>query len=196
MAKLGGLDTPMVSRNEMTLEVDPLWIQEPLTAEQARAANERRARIVAQLMQSAAPEDHQRALAFQGSEEIKPTEGQPYTLRVAVVRAVLSNNYNYAEKDPKTGAPKPESQEVYGQQLNIGIAFTRVKTGGKVMLTPKDIELIRRKAYELPLPPLISALLNEALDFAEGEEVRDKRRVTWEDPVVEEGLTPTEEPAG
>jgi hypothetical protein len=183
--RVAGIDDAMVLPNLPGLKEAILWFEEPRTEAQIASLNRAIDAIAGRMAKSGADTDIEGFINLlkKSVEEERP--GEPWTLRKAVVRAMYSTQYPEREKDPKTGQSKPEEPDVIAQMQNIGLAFCRAPHNRAVNLKDGQVGLIRRKARELGsgpggMHPAVMALLEEALDFAEGGDAREKKRVSWE----------------
>jgi hypothetical protein len=207
--KVKGLDQEFRLPGWTLSEKDKVvWFRSPITAEEAERANAQRKAVVERLLKSGRAEHQDQATQIMSMEDVKADAGEAWTLRKAAIQALCSTEYPNEEPEKGKEKTKGESAETTARMGYLGIAFSRAprRSGAYVSMDETDVALIRRKARELgpkQMLPVVMALLNEALDAAEGPDVRERRSVEYgEDPVDEalaltvDGATTTKEPAG
>lgn len=177
--RLRGIDEPMRARTEWS-EDGTLWFKAPVTRAESEPALRQLEALVGRLVKSAEQNINGAALLNLAALSIPEEKaGEPWTLRKAIVRAMFSIKYPAQEPDKKEGRVVPETPEAIGAMRRIGDACicAPMKPGVALKLLDGDIGLIRRKARELGatepgigLHPAVLALLEKALDAAEGKE--------------------------
>lgn len=174
--KIKNIDEEYRLKNHATDEVESVWYTYPMTQEEV---DEHHLRIE-QLTEALKTNDSSlllQSIQVAMGQDAKVTEGRPWTTRLGVIKVMYSPIFELAKKDSKTGVPIPESSDVTAQMQSIGLAFTRAPKHGYVEISAKDLELIQRKAYELPLHPRVKSLLDERLWETEG--TKNKHLVTF-----------------
>jgi hypothetical protein len=183
MVKVKGLDLGFRLAH-LGIEDNVLWFKAPVTQKQADDANAKNKFVAQRMMQSERPDDREQAMRIMAMEDAAPKDGVPWTLRKAVIQAMAALAYPDAEIDKETKKPKVETPEDVARMGYLAIAFSRApqKPGAYVSISEDDVQLIRRKMRELgpqQMIPAVRALANEALDAAEGADVRTRRMVDF-----------------
>lgn len=188
--QLKHIDAPFSWVSPATRRRETLWAKSPVTEEEAARKNNAREAAIASLRARAKPEETQALVMLEHQEPVKATEGEPWTLRYAIMQVLFSDKWPNREIDPKTNKPKKEEPGNLAKLQNIGLAFERAPVNGTVNLGPEHALLLRTKVYEATgldaggsIPMVVKALVDEALDEAEG--VRDQHRVTFSAPETE-----------
>lgn len=147
-----------------------LWIRPPVTEEEAAARNRDVDEAIEQALANPDKRSAQNAANLMRRQRAEACEGTPYTVRTTALRAMYAQAYPMAAKNPKDGTAIPDTEEDRAAMHYIGAAFQKAKPGGGVLLTKRQVALLKRKAYELGqyLNPAAYGLFVEALDYAMG----------------------------
>lgn len=177
-----------------------VWAQNPVTQEEADAANLMNALNAQKLMRSDRAQDKELAERVLNAPPIKAKKGEAWTLRKAVLMALCSGEYPSAPTDKETGKPKKPTPEQTAKMGYLAIAFSRApqKPGAYVSIDESDAKLIRELAHWLGrarMHAAVLALMEEALDAAEGADARARRAVEFGVDEEVEALLPEAVPA-
>ncbi len=164
--KVKMLDQPimLIDRDKETSE--PIWYEKPISESQVATINVKTAAIIENLRNIESDQVSLVVNALLEQEEAEPQKGVPWTIRRAMISTLYATRHAYAKTDAK-GQPKPEKQDVIAQMQAMGYAFQHAPKMGFVVLDADDMQLVRRKMYELPLPGLVAADVNRYLDQLE-----------------------------
>lgn len=144
----------------------PMWYEAPVTKEEADATNFTVTSAIESLRDIPAEKVMSTVSALLSKNPVEAKEGIPWTIRRAMISTLYANTYGRGEKT-SDGSPKPEKQEVVAQMQSIGYAFQHAPKMGFVTLDAEEMQLVRRKMYELPLPGLVAAEINHYFDQLE-----------------------------
>lgn len=151
------------------IQGDPeiVWYEQPITQEEADRQNDLM-KSAEKLAENMDGKDAMMILqAMSSKKEVEATAGKPWTIRQAVISCLYTHRYMNVEND-KQGNPPIEKADVVAEVHRIGHAFIHAPLYGFVDIDSDQMKLIRRKAYEFPLPGYVAGHLNRAFDKVEG----------------------------
>jgi len=179
------LDQPIMLLDRDKGVSEPMWYETPVSKAQAETSNLKVAAIIESLK---SVEGNQVGLVVSSllqQPEVRVQEGLPWTIRRAMISTLYATRHAYAETNAD-GSLKPEKQEVIAQMQSMGYAFQHAPKMGFVVLDASEMELARRKMYELPLPGLVAADVNRYFD-----QLEDKTKTEVIFGIDEEDAAPT-----
>jgi hypothetical protein len=184
--RLAAIDTPFEVRNGANLgEREVLYARAAVTAEQAQRQNEGRKALAARFREQGQMD---RAVTLECQEPVEETPALAWTVRRCVQEAMFGGAW--PNKPKANGQPVPETAEDAARMAKIGLAFVDAAENATVVLSPKDFELVRRKAAEAAgprnvgtIPLIVHAKFEALLDIADGS--HENKKVLVEAPASE-----------